>query len=170
MTREPLLQVSQRDKVATRHWERERRDALYSYWKRKRGARAFPSRADIDPTEMPTLLPNIILVDVTSRTPPQFRFRLVGTAIVQLYGVDFTGRYLDEIETGGMQAIIRRGYEQTVSRAEPCFQEGEVRYQNRFQIHYLRAILPLGQNDRRVDMLLAGVFFCWPDVRHVPDL
>ena len=38
--------------------------ALYEYWMEKRGDRAMPARADIDPTEIPDLLPIVGLADV----------------------------------------------------------------------------------------------------------
>ena len=36
----------------------------YEYWRGKAGARPLPSRSDIDPVEIPRLLPHIMLVDV----------------------------------------------------------------------------------------------------------
>jgi hypothetical protein len=62
---------------------------LYRYWLEKRGSRVVPSRADIDPAEVFWLLPFLCLVD---KVDDWFRYRLVGTAIVQQFGVDVTGR------------------------------------------------------------------------------
>lgn len=137
-------------------------ESLHRYWLDKRGARRFPARNDIDPLEIPQLLSNIVLVDVLPSPERQFRFRLVGTAVVQLYGADFTGQTLDEIETGNLQDIIRAGYQQVLETSAPCFQQGDVHYQDRFWVHYRRIILPLGEREDRPDMLLAGVFFSWP--------
>jgi hypothetical protein len=69
---------------------------LYEYWRAKAGAEgAVPRRGDIDPTELPDLLPNLMLLDV-ERDPLRFRYRLVGTRVVDFSYRDFTGTYLDE--------------------------------------------------------------------------
>jgi hypothetical protein len=47
-----------------------------AYWLRKCGERHMPRRADIDPVEMPELLPYVRLADVVA--PGQYRYRLVG--------------------------------------------------------------------------------------------
>src|SRR5215470_982711 len=64
--------------------------ALYQYWNARRGIRLMPSRADIDPVEMRQWLPRIMLVDVDPEG--KFTYRLVGTQIVDLLGVNPTGR------------------------------------------------------------------------------
>ena len=42
---------------------------MYAYWQRKRGARAMPTRADIEPAEIKRLLPGVLLVDVRGENP-----------------------------------------------------------------------------------------------------
>jgi hypothetical protein len=51
--------------------------------------RALPSRSDIDPIEIPRLLPHIMLVDVMG--PGLYRYRLVGTEIATAMGVNARG-------------------------------------------------------------------------------
>ncbi len=51
--------------------------------------RTLPSRWDIDPIEIPRLLPHIMLVDVMG--PSLYRYRLVGTEIATTMGVNATG-------------------------------------------------------------------------------
>lgn len=63
----------------------------WDYWTAKRGDRAMPARADIDPAEIPDLLPYIVLTEVLAG-PPFLRYRLVGTAQVAVRGHDPTGQ------------------------------------------------------------------------------
>ena len=42
----------------------ERIDGIYRYWDSKRQGRCMPSRADMDPVEIPEYLSNVIPVDV----------------------------------------------------------------------------------------------------------
>src|ERR1700741_4828134 len=72
---------------------------LLAYWRRKRGDRAMPSRADIDPTELPgRLWPRLMLLDVVrqgGRT--RFRYRLVGGGIQMAVGRNTAGKFVDDV-------------------------------------------------------------------------
>ena len=68
----------------------------YAYWQSKLSGRRMPSRKDLEPTEIPELLANIVLVDV-SHDPLDFRYRLIGTAIVDRIAFDYTGKRFAEI-------------------------------------------------------------------------
>ncbi len=69
---------------------------LFLYWRSKCHGDRIPRRADIDPTEIPALTPNILIVDI-EQDPFRVKYRLVGTKIVEATGFEFTGKYLDEI-------------------------------------------------------------------------
>lgn len=70
---------------------------LLSYWNDLRGDRPMPARTDIDPAAIKSLLPYVMMVDL-SYAPFRARYRLVGTEIAQLAHFDFTGLYIDEIQ------------------------------------------------------------------------
>lgn len=75
-----------------------RLDQAYRYWRDKAGTRAMPSRADLDPTDIPKLLPDVMLVERTA--DGRYRYRLIGTENARAHGVNATGRYLDEVLPG----------------------------------------------------------------------
>jgi hypothetical protein len=79
---------------------------LHSYW-RSRGAAAggLPTRAQVDPVDLRSLLPNLFIVEVET-DPPRFRYRLVGTAVVEYNQLEFTGRYLGSIGWEEEQALF----------------------------------------------------------------
>jgi hypothetical protein len=62
--------------------------ALINYWEQIAGDRPIPLRDDFDPLQVPSLLPNILIVD---RHEGEYRYRLVGTRVVSIYGHDVTG-------------------------------------------------------------------------------
>ena len=63
---------------------------LYRYWEAKRGpGGTAPTRRDVDPLEILKLLPHVALVEPT---PDGYRWRLMGTTIVNDFGRDLTGR------------------------------------------------------------------------------
>lgn len=131
---------------------------LYRFWNARRGARAMPCRADFLPEDMLPFLGYIILIDV-EETPRRFRFRLVGTEIVQSYGFEVTGKYTDAVQPPSYRDMIERHYAQAAALARPVahrmsFTESPGR------IHELvRLSLPLSDDGARVNMLmLASVF------------
>src|SRR3546814_945976 len=69
---------------------------LFAYWQDKRRGDLLPRRADIDPVEIPRLMPYVLIADI-EHAPFRVRFRLVGTKVVEATGFEFTGKYLDEI-------------------------------------------------------------------------
>ena len=70
--------------------------AVDDYWKRKRGSRPMPSRADILPTELREHLGWIVMVDVIPPRYEEFRYRLVGTLVNQYFLADATGKTIRE--------------------------------------------------------------------------
>lgn len=92
---------------------------LYGYWQHQCMSGKLPRRADIAPDQIRDLLPNIIIVDV-ERNPMRFRYRLVGTRVVEYNGVEFTGRYLGEIGWPEEQELVD-SYAFVVSSRRPFF-------------------------------------------------
>ena len=116
------------------------------------------SRADFDPVEMPTLLPFIILLDVES-PGGRLKVRLAGTKVVEMFGRDYTGEYLDEIDFGDVREKVLRDYGLAVSERRPVFSDHEFRKPNDYRHAIERAILPLSNDDTTVNMLIAVLDF-----------
>lgn len=68
---------------------------LYGYWAGLRKAGSIPLRRDMDPVDIPRLLPYVILAE-HSDSGRRIRFRLTGSDIAFAPGSDLTGRYLHE--------------------------------------------------------------------------
>ena len=62
--------------------------ALIRYWAEKSGGRAMPFRQQIEPTEIPRLLPITLLADVT---PSGATMRLLGSEATNAYGKEIRG-------------------------------------------------------------------------------
>lgn len=71
--------------------------AVFEYWVALKGDRPAPDRSEIDPTDIPrSALPYVLLADLTNE-PFRVRYRLVGTYCVEMFGMDYTGLFLDEL-------------------------------------------------------------------------
>lgn len=71
----------------------------FRYWDGRRSHRKMPARADIAPEDFPHHLSWVQLVDVEGideQGSGIFRYRVVGTAEVELRGFDPTGRLVSE--------------------------------------------------------------------------
>lgn len=115
----------------------------------------FPARADIAPDEMLRLLPYIFMVDVLPDAPggPDFRFRLVGTAIVEVEG-EHTGRLLSEMfPDRDAYAVLWRQYSDAAAGKVWVRQE-TLRWQGRDHVHYEVILAPLQDEAGRVSMLI----------------
>ena len=60
--------------------------AALAYWSQKRGERELPEASDINPAEIPRLLPYLSVVDVLDETPVDYFYRLEGEALRAVYG------------------------------------------------------------------------------------
>lgn len=76
-------------------WHPHIRTLLF-YWYQRCTADRLPSRAMIDPADLPNLLPHMWMLDV-QRAPWRFRYRLAGTGFTAALGRDVTHRWYDEV-------------------------------------------------------------------------
>jgi hypothetical protein len=130
--------------------------AALTYWRAKRGSRSMPARRDIDPVEMPKLLPNLVLID---HVDDRYRFRLVGSELVYAYGRDYTGHYADEFFTGSRAKNIIEVYGIVQDARRPAFMRS--RYETTKDINLIanRLYFPLSADDRDVNMILGALTF-----------
>ena len=132
---------------------------FYGYWAERCRDGQLPSRADLDPTEIPSVLGSMLLLDV-ERSPSgdlRFRIRLFGSAHVEFNQADFTGQYIDEILSPGDVDAVLDVYREMVETGEPHFWQSHVRMAGREHRYYERLMLPLASDGKTVDMLV-GVF------------
>jgi len=125
---------------------------LYAYWDTQRAGRRMPSRQDMDPLGIdPRLLPWIMLLDV-EQAPRRFRYRLVGTRLVEVMDRDLTGRYLDDLRDLGpvMDTILSR-YDTVVDSRSPLNFEDDL-----VDVNGDRLALPLGETDNQVQAIMVG--------------
>lgn len=76
--------------------------ALSTYWEGKCAGRAMPDRADILPSEMIRLLPHVFICEVLENG--EYRFRIFGTALVDLFGREMTGKRL--LDLGADSSVV----------------------------------------------------------------
>jgi hypothetical protein len=130
----------------------------YIYWDGKRQSKLMPSRGDIDPIEIPRLLPYVVLIDVL-REPLDFRYRLVGTQACVIMRRDFTGQIFSEIPGNGQESARWQGCEAVVSSKAPMYWQIPYLGPERFPRQYENVSLPLSKDGINVTMIFNVISF-----------
>jgi hypothetical protein len=129
---------------------------LYAYWCSK-AARGLPHRRDIDPAEIPTLLPNLTIV---YRDPDgAFRFGLTGEAIVSHYGTSVANKPFKHLLSGDRLAAANRHHGLAWDARRPLWCRNRYKAEGLPECIVTRVILPLAGNDGAVGALLVGFTF-----------
>jgi len=134
--------------------------ALWRYWDTKRGRRRMPLRSEIKPFEIPRLLPHLQLVERVD--DEGFRYRLTGSAIVQGYGFDGTGKFTHEILSPARHKIASRHYRLVFDSGRPLFARNRYVRDSFLMVMISRIILPLSFDGNSAGMLLPGHTFASP--------
>lgn len=123
------------------------------YWERIRGPRRMPSRMDLDPVDVPHLLPYVMLIDVL-RDPLDFRFRLLGTAHDLIVGGNYRGRRFSELSHTAPGNRIWDEYARVADEGQPLrsvvsYVGADAYVPRQFE----HCLMPLSASDRTVDMI-----------------
>lgn len=127
---------------------------LFDYWQSKRGARAMPARADIDPLEMRWILGRLTLVEVLP--DGDYLWRLDGTEIVDFFRTNMTGRRLSDYPRSEMSQLMADEFAAVVQTRSPKIARRVGRIDERiWEYDILR--LPLSEDGVTVSMVLSGL-------------
>ena len=126
---------------------------LYRYWLAKRADRSMPARRDINPGDIPALLPHLMIVD---KIYGQVRWRVVGTAAVREIGRDPTGSIVGE-----SAAAARAIYERVFTTAHTIFATCEFKAKSGGIINMSLLTLPLSDDGANVNMAISTLVSCF---------
>ena len=131
---------------------------LYHYWRRKHRGDRLPGRTDINPIEIPGLLKNIAILEV-SDDAEDLVFALAGSRIEAVHGRALKGVSLRQLQEEFEVSPSVRRYLDAVNSREPQFQRASLKEFGKEQWACRRLILPLSSDGERVDALLMGAMF-----------
>ncbi|MFC3070976.1 motility/cell cycle regulatory protein MopJ [Phenylobacterium soli] len=127
-------------------------EELFAYWASRRKGAMLPGRRDLSPGDIKRLLPTVSLIDVL-REPLDFRVRLAGTALYDVYGREITGRRLAEIYNSSAADYWRSELSQ-VAEGKPSVGVHNLAWRGASHLSILWLRLPLASNGTDVDMIL----------------
>ena len=128
---------------------------LFDYWMAKRGQRPAPSRTDIEPADIRTLLPHVFICDLAA--DGALNFRLAGTALCALHGKELKGSAFNALwfpdgarNAGRTGAQVATGATPAVLSLDGLSEGGRV---TRAEMLLLPITGPSGQHDRLIGLL-----------------
>ncbi len=143
------------------HLNSELKDFL-EYWLGKHGADgSLPRRGDIDPAEIPELLPGIVLIDVEhGASALRFKFRLLGTRHTFANQASFAGRYIEDVLTPDDLAEGLVSFTTIIGRKLPHYRRrGPITFRDRIHPGFERVMVPLSNDGENVSMLFGLYVF-----------
>ena len=135
---------------------------LYDYWRSRCRGGANPSRQDIDPLDIPDLLPNVFLLDVVGDAE-DFVFRLAGTLVEDAFSMPLRGKSIAEIQKAAGTPIPVAQHVEVARGGGPRYREGIVLVAGREHWKTHRLLLPLSSDGETIDVLMGGAVFLLGD-------
>ena len=114
---------------------------LYAYWNGLRAGRVAPSRLEIDPSRIGSILPEIFLIERADAAT--YSYRLAGTRLCEIFGRELRGTNLLDGWTAADRALLARDLTLTCEQAAATHfvMEGSAGNARRVQLETL--VLPL---------------------------
>ena len=134
---------------------------MFDYWRGKFVGTVPPSKAVIDPIEIPSaVLPWVILYTVHWVSDrPRFQFRLVGTGAVQRYNRDSTGKYFEDVYDSSILAKQIAAFSEVARQCRPAYARLQLPVPGRDFVPYERLLLPLAGAEEKVEAIIAVMAF-----------
>lgn len=134
----------------------------YEYWNAKRGPRAMPARADLDPAEIKPLLPHVVLMDVLRNAhtrPLDFRYRLIGTAVDAHSLGRYTGMLMSSLPHQQPPSRMWSNFESVAIGRQPRVNRVPYAGPHRDFLSVVDILMPLSSDAEVVDMIFCLVDF-----------
>ncbi|WP_439816189.1 PAS domain-containing protein [Zavarzinia sp. CC-PAN008] len=151
---------------------------VHRYWASRCGLYTCPLRQDIDPRALKPVLPFVFMaergaVPGAGLSGGPFRLRLVGTALVGLFGRDVTGCLLSEALAPAVATEVAARFESVLQTTAPTLWHGIVDRGAGSQPLAVQSLnLPLSSDGTCVDRILGAMVFgpALPAGSRTPDL
>jgi len=126
----------------------------------------LPGRQHLDPARIAALLPHVWLLDILAGPPRRYRYRLIGTGIIDAGTPVRPGDFVDDPKLSPQPASAARIIDAAVDCKAPDWRRGPPVVHHSKQVRELeRVLLPLARDGVNVDMVLGMTLFYWTDGR-----
>ena len=135
--------------------------AFYEYWLSIQISAVAPPQWSIDLVpQMATWLPDMFEVKFDDGEPRLFRF---GSRLVQLTGVDFTGRFLKNALMGPGSELIADDCLQILRTGLPCWSDDELKRGTNHSVFCQRLMVPFVGADGKLSRIVGALYLSGTD-------
>jgi len=128
---------------------------LHAYWEKQRGDRLMPSRTDIDPVDIPRLLPHVLMYNVDG--PGRYTVRLVGEAVRSFVGRNTAGLPAGTTMAERAAKMVIHILDTVVTERAPKFRAGKAHWHpEKGHRTYEACFLPLSNDGSAVNIVLCA--------------
>ena len=131
----------------------------YAYWVSKCIEERIPARQDINPVDIPRLMPHVVILDVRREPDFDFRYRLLGTYVTEHLYSDHSGKWFSEITHQQPPSQIWQNCCEVATSGTPLMSNTPYVGPHKSFRDVEDIILPLSSDGEHIDSLL--VFVCY---------
>ncbi len=117
----------------------------------------MPSRRDLDPVDIPRLLPYVVLIDVQRSPALDFKFRLIGSEVQAIMHRSYHQVWFSEIAHLGPGNKIWDEYAAVVTVREPLTSSVSYVGKDTYVRQIRHCLMPLSDDGSSVNMLFVAV-------------
>lgn len=128
---------------------------IFSYWNALRGKNEVPSRDQVEPAHIRTLLSDLLILE--QRPDGETRFRLAGTRICALFARELRGSRFDALWTGEQARKIDRLLNDVLREKLPVVLSAVALAGRADRLPTEIVLLPLSSGEGRVDRVLGAI-------------
>lgn len=129
-------------------------EELFAYWCSLRDDTPAPPRHKVDPAYMKRLLPTVSLIETPKSAGADYRVRLAGTGLYNVYGREITGRSFSEVYNTAAADYWRAELDKVVTDRKPQVGVHSLAWRGASHLSILWIRLPLVTDDDAVGMIL----------------
>jgi hypothetical protein len=128
---------------------------LFRYWNTIRGKRDLPRRDEVEPGDIRTLLPNLFILERDRNAG--ISFRLAGTHVCALFGLELRGRQFGLLWLNAQAAKAQRMAGQVMTHRVPVMLSARGRTADAREIEVEALLLPLASTEGASDRILGAL-------------
>lgn len=115
----------------------------------------LPSRRDVDPTDVPNLLPHLMIIELGTGIE-QHRYRLAGSNVAASAGLDYTGKRLIDVHPTLVERPESHAFIEEIRESRlPHWYNGPPRADHRNKVVRIQNLIaPMSENGKSIDSLL----------------
>ncbi len=146
-----------------------RKNALvYAHWVNACQEREMPRRRDIAPDQIKSQLPYVYIAEVmVDDLGTWFRFRLMGTKLVENLKQEGTGKMLLDLQIGGWEVEWRKNLVHVINMKMPVVDESTITVESGLKLDIEHLALPLSEDGVTVSRIFGAIDFYGVDEKEL---